>query len=348
MTQQDMTLGVGPVRPAAVARTGWWTHIALWDQRLSVAKGLTIVTILTGFLGGYFQYLSSYEDKVSAQAKADMEAATATFVEISNAFSEAQMLQELIFYNFEISLGPNNDVGDMQMIVKASNDIFPDYVKARTDLRKKDSVYAHQAEIYIDWASDLGRDPAAPRVLGLDPLSDTLLKTYDFDCNADANLPQLSAPAAAQNAPAACVVGAPPAAPAQTLNLCARTREGAINASLPPVTIDWQSAKHHVLTMHYCFEQAHQQIVTARIWASTNPVSDARAKSFRENEHDYEISLERQKLRLNAFMNLTMAHLDSIRVKYRPSGFFCHVPLVRDAIGLFSNKCTPIRMSMGS
>jgi hypothetical protein len=38
-----------------------------------------------------------------------------------------------------------------------------------------------------------------------------------------------------------------------------------------------------------------------------------------------------------------MSQLERIRVKYRPVGFFCHVPLVRDAIGLFSKRCTPIR-----
>jgi hypothetical protein len=42
-----------------------------------------------------------------------------------------------------------------------------------------------------------------------------------------------------------------------------------------------------------------------------------------------------------------MSELERIRVKYRPSGFFCHVPLLRDAIGLFSSRCTPIRTSQG-
>ncbi len=37
-----------------------------------------------------------------------------------------------------------------------------------------------------------------------------------------------------------------------------------------------------------------------------------------------------------------MSQLERIRVKYRPSGFFCHVPLVRDAIGLVSKRCTPV------
>ena len=38
-------------------------------------------------------------------------------------------------------------------------------------------------------------------------------------------------------------------------------------------------------------------------------------------------------------MTLAMSQLERIRVKYRPSGFLCHVRLVRDAIGLFSKVC---------
>jgi hypothetical protein len=353
MTDQDVTLGAMPLpsaearhasRPRSTpgSRPGLWTRVTAFDRRLSVAKGLTLVTLLTGFFGGYFQYLSSYEDKVGAQARADMDAATRTFVELSNSFAEAAMLQELIFYNFKASLGAEDDVGDKKMTAEAGSEIFPDYVKARTNLRKQSSIFAHKAEIDIDWASDIGRDPAAPRLLGLDPLNETLLGTYNFDCDAEANLPRLSVlglPAAPAAAPPSCTA----TAASQTVNVCARTADGAIDAGKSPFTIDWQSAKHHVLTMHYCFEQLHRQIVTARIWASKNPVSPERDRAFRDNQATYEANLDRQVVRLNAFMSVSMAHLERIRVKYRPSGFFCHVPLVRDAIGLFSNKCTPIR-----
>jgi hypothetical protein len=348
MSQQDATLGTMPIPPAGTSqiepRTNVWARVTALDQRLSVAKGLTIVTLLTGLLGGYFQYLSSYEDKVSAQAKADMEAATKTFVDISNAFAEAQMLQQLIFYNFETSLSPKNDIGDKQMTTQAGTGVFPKYVDARTGLRQNASVFAHKAEIYIDWASDLGRDPAAPRVLDQDPLTEALLGTYNFDCDAATNLPQLAplAPAAPPGSPATCSAGPQPRMASQTVNLCARDGNGRIDTGKAPVTIDWQSAKHHVLTLHYCFEQAHRQIVTARIWASNNPVSDERAKTFRDEQDRYEASLDKQVVRLNAFMSLTMAHLERIQLKYRPSGFVCHVPLLRDAIGLFNNKCTPL------
>ena len=84
---------------------GLWKHIQAWDGKLSLAKGLTAVTLLTGFLGGYFQYLGAYEDKVREQAKTDMAAATQTFLDITNAFAEAQMLQQQIYFDYAATLG---------------------------------------------------------------------------------------------------------------------------------------------------------------------------------------------------------------------------------------------------
>ena len=322
---------------------GLWARFLDWNQRLSVVKSLTFVTIATGFLGGYFQYLSAYEAKVGALAEADMKAATETFVTISNAYAEAQMLQELIFYNFAAAVETGADPGDKALTTKAGNENFAPYTKARMALRQNSSIYAHKAEIYIDWASDLGRDPDAQRMLDQDPLNETLLGSYDFDCDAEANMPRLGITGSAASDEAhACRADAPPPRPAQRINLCPKA--GA-SAARRPVTIDWQSAKHHLLTLHFCFEQSHRQMATARVWASNNVVSDDRMKAFRDNEARYRAALDKQVVRLNAFMSLTMARLESIRVKYRPSGFLCHLPLVRDAIGLFSRECTPIRIS---
>lgn len=330
-------------------RPGLWKRIQTWDGQLSVAKGLTVVTVLTGFLGGYFQYLSSYEEKVSELAKADMESATATFVEISNAFAEAQMLQQLIFFDFADSLSDSADAGDKGMVTQAANDSFPNYLKARSALRQNSGVFAHRAEIYIDWASDLDRDPAAQSTLDSDPLTETLLGNYNFDCDAPANFPRFGAagnPTAPTSATVACSAGNMDNGDAQRTHLCARRADtGTIDPAKPPITIDWRSAKHHLLTMHYCYEIAHTQIATARVWASKNNVSDEKIKTFRENEATYKSSLTNQVMRLNAFMSLAMSELERIRVKYRPSGFLCHVPLVRDAISLFSPRCTPVRLA---
>jgi len=346
--QQEVPANPTP-RQMPPERPGLWQRIRAWDGQLSVAKGLTVVTLLTGFLGGYFQYLSSYEEKVSELAKADMESATSTFVEISNAFAEAQMLQQLIFFDFADSLSDGADAGNKGMVTQAANDGFPNYLKARNALRQNSGVFAHRAEIYIDWASDLDRDPAAQSTLDSDPLTEALLGNYNFDCDAPANSPRFGAagnPAAQAPATAACGAGNTGNGDAQRTNLCARRSDtGDIDPAKPPITIDWRSAKHHLLTMHYCFEIAHTQIETARVWASKNDVSDEKIKRFRQNEATYKSSLTNQVMRLNAFMSLAMSQLERIRVKYRPSGFLCHVPLVRDAISLFSPRCTPVRLA---
>lgn len=327
------------------AKPTLWARLAAWDSKLSVAKGLTAVTLLTGFFGGYFQYLNAYEDKVSALAKADMDTATATFLAISNAFAEAQTLQQLIFYNYAAIADGGADAGGLGMVTKAGNDGFDPYMKARTQLRRDAAVFAHKAEIYIDWASDTGRDPAAARLLDQDPLTEALLGLYDFDCDAEANMPSFAPPPAPGGQDPCTAPTGPTPAPSQQLQLCARDRKaGGIDRNRPSITIDWQSAKHHVLTLHFCFEQSHRQIATARVWASQNPVSDERAKAFKDNEDRYAARLDRQVVRLNAFMSLAMAHLESIRVKYRPTGFLCHVPLLRDAIG---SRCMPIRTAGG-
>jgi hypothetical protein len=44
--------------------------------------------------------------------------------------------------------------------------------------------------------------------------------------------------------------------------------------------------------------------------------------------------------RLNAFTSLALFQMERIRVKYRPVGFVCNVPILRD---IFSTRCLPIR-----
>ncbi|HEY4985856.1 MAG TPA: hypothetical protein VII39_04485, partial [Bradyrhizobium sp.] len=192
------------------------------------------------------------------------------------------------------------------------------------------------------------RDPATQQALDGDPLAETLLGTYDFDCDAPSNFPNFAGGNRAAPAPATprCSGDYLDVNNPLRISLCARrpdTDETIPNK--PAITIDWQSAKHHVLVMHYCFEATHSEIHTARIWASKNEVSDNRVSQFRANEERYKSSLDGEVARLNAFMTVAMSQLERIRVKYRPSGFFCHVPLVRDAIGVFSRKCTPIGTS---
>ena len=318
---------------------GLWKHIQAWDGKLSLAKGLTAVTLLTGFLGGYFQYLGAYEDKVREQAKTDMAAATQTFLDITNAFAEAQMLQQQIYFDYAATLG-EPDAGNSKMVTQAGYDTFPAYTKARNGLRQNTTIFARKAEIYIDWPSNLSRDPDTAQVSDQDPLSETKLGNYNFDC--DAHLPHFGNEPASKSGTVCANGGEKDNPKTSTVNLCAIGDDKKVDPKLPAIIINWNSAKHHVLTMHYCFEVAHREIATARIWASKNEVSDQKKAEFLAVQGKVRSHLNDEVIRLDAFMSLGMSQLERIRVKYRPSGFFCHVPLVRDAIGLVSKRCTPV------
>ncbi|MGV7215469.1 hypothetical protein [Bradyrhizobium sp. UFLA05-112] len=330
---------------APAKKPGLWDSIQSWDSRLSVTKGLTIVTLLTGFFGGYFQYLNSYEEKVGEQAKADMAAATSTFIEISNAFAEVQMLQESILADYAEARTAKADSAVVQVDAKAASDLASDYSKARTALRQNGLVFARKAEIYIDWPSDLSRDPAAPRALDQDPLTDTLLTEYNFDCDAEANLPHFKGAIfdGSDHGPPNEELCTDPTAngPKTYVDLCARLPgSGAVDPLRKVVNINWWSAKHHVLIMHHCFEA-----LRGRPGAAID-MNQSGKPALSKQQEDYKERLNTQARRIDAYMTLTMAQLERIRVKYRPSGFLCHVPLARDVIGLFSDQCTPIRTAV--
>jgi hypothetical protein len=242
------------------------------------------------------------------------------------------------------------------MVTKAGRSAFTDYAKARTSLREKRSIFAHQAEIYIDWASDLGRDPAERHELNADPLNETLLGNYNFNCDAPANFPHFEAvdtrkpgDQPGNSGQQSCVGGSDKNdnPTGSSTNLCARDDHGKIIAGEGPITIDWHSAKHHVITMHYCFGIAHADMEVARVWASGADMSDELRNRNNEKSARIQSNLDHQVVRLNAFMSLAMSQLERIRVKYRPSGLYCHLPVLRDAIGLFSERCTPVRTATG-
>jgi hypothetical protein len=338
---------------AAPSRSGEWTRAGAFFGRLnsilSYARGLPVITLIGSLLVGYFQYLSAYQDKVSAQAKDDMSAATSTFSDIANAFSEAQMLQQILYFDYTAALAIDAD-GDAQAIqTKNAQATYAPYEHARIVLRQNSDLFARKAEIYIDWASDFGRDPADTKTPTTDPLNESLLGAYNFDCDDAANIPNFNTLDDYGNklapAPPACrydkseVIADPPGS---YVRLCAKAN-GKIVADKPAVTLHWYSAKHQLLAMHYCFERLHGQLLPARQWASQSSLNPEQRARFIAKEADTSAGLSSQAVRLNAFMSLAMFQMENIRVKYRPVGFTCHIPFVTPFVNLFSNYCTPVR-----
>jgi hypothetical protein len=324
------------------------------------AKAVSVLTFAAGLLGGYFQYLNAYQNQVREQAKTDLAAATAEFVEISNAYAKAQTLQERIYSDFLESISDKSDAGSRRMLTGAGHGTFQRYIDAKVELQQNSDVFARKAQIYIDWPSNLGHNAANTKAMDGDPLTEALLDSYNFECDAPANLPHdvllKSVKGTAVHTPAGKTddddVCAAANAPKETIVesgtlICAIDGDGRVDHGKHSIAINWLSAKHHVLVMHHCFQVAHDQIAAARIWASDNDVSDRRRNEFMANADKYRTSLNDQATRLDTFMNLVMSELERINVKYRPGGPLCHVPLLREAVGVFSSRCTPLRTADG-
>ncbi len=331
----------------ADAPRGFWKRMLGFDSWLHSAASLSIVTLLAGWVGTYIQYLNAYEQKVSETAQADMRDATAAFVEISDAYADVQMLQQLIYYNYVGS--HTSDAGSKAMTTAAGQDAYKNYGSARNALRKNSSIYVRKAELYIDWPSNLDRDPAATAASDGDPLTESLLGDYNFNCDAEKSFPHYEsarpddkAEEAARNLFVAPNETQKQIAMGSRTIFCAVDENGKIVHSRPSREINWNSAKHHLLVMHYCFELTHGQIGTARIWASNNDVSEQRKNDFLNNKTAYENGLYHEVVRLDAFLSLVMSQLERIRVKYRPSSFLCNLPLINYAI---SDRCNPLRIA---
>jgi hypothetical protein len=104
--------------------------------------------------------------------------------------------------------------------------------------------------------------------------------------------------------------------------------------------IYWFSAKHNVLTMDYCFEATHNKLAAARQWASKSHRDTAKESEIAKADKEISAELDGLSRRVNAFNSLVLYQMERIRVKYRPVGVFCSVPLIRNIPSL---SCFPLR-----
>ena len=322
----------------------------LWkfNHGLDIVKGLSMVTVLSSLVVGYFQYLNAYQEKVGSQAKEDMAAATATFTEISRAFAEVQALQQTLYSDFTRAVREKSDASDKALDIKNAQTISERYEKARIELRENIDVLTRKAEVYIDWASNTYRDPAEKRNVNDDPLSRRALRDYSFDCSDKYNFPAFGnvrvedddTPVREVADDAYCAIAEKRGVDDGTrpkdafIRICASPQDKA------PKRIYWYSAKHHVLTMHYCFEAAHDRLAAARQWASRSDRDAAKEREIVAREKEINAQLDDVANRVSAFSSLALFQMERIRVKYRPVGFLCSVPLVRN---IPSMNCFPIR-----
>jgi hypothetical protein len=84
---------------------------------------------------------------------------------------------------------------------------------------------------------------------------------YDFDCDKPATIPNFN-----------------PGESSFSLPVPPDLRKD--NPRAQPLGIDWQSAKHHLLTVYYCFDQNHKRIAVVREWASNSSMKPAEKEQF--------------------------------------------------------------------
>ena len=322
----------------------------LWkfNHGLDLVKGLSLVTVLSSLAVGYFQYLNAYQEKVGSQAKEDMTSATATFTEISHAFSEMQALQQTLYIDFARAVREKSDASDKALATKNAQAISERYEKARIELHENIDLLTRKAEVYIDWASNTYRDPAEKHNVDDDPLSRRVLRDYAFDCSdkfnfpafGNVNAPDDDAPPKEVTDDKYCAVAEKRGVDDTTkpkdafIRICAGPNDKAAKR------IYWYSAKHHVLTMHYCLEAANDKLAAARQWASGSDRDAAKESEILQGEREINAQFDDLAGRINAFSSLALYQMEQIRVKYRPTGFWCSVPVVRNISSL---NCFPIR-----
>jgi hypothetical protein len=305
----------------APAPRGFWQSLKSFvlrsDAEVSYFKGLSFVGLLTTLIVAYFQYLSAYHNKVSAMAKDDMTAATDTFTRTSNALSTAIILEDQLYLSFKRAAALNASGDANALTSKRAHDLYTAYEAAATSLGENVNLLARKAEIYLDWASDPEHDAANTiNTLGADPISTSLLGTFGFDCDDD--MPNFD----------------------KTNHVTTKkTQDG------KELAIDWFSAKHHVLTIAYCFDVTQKTwMEIVRQWASQSTVDPDQITKFAASKKADQLQerLDHEVVRLNDFMMRAMSEIEQIRVKYRPNGFVCSVPGVGQFLTWFK-RCTPIR-----
>jgi hypothetical protein len=228
-----------------------------------------------------------------------------------------------LYFNYRDAVRDGSDGDERAMETKNARARYQHYDDLRTSLRESIDLLARNVELKLDWVTDDGRD-AATAMIGGDPMTRIALGNYDFDCDEEKYMPRFG--------PGQSHLDLPP--PTAVLKNTPKAR---------PIGIDWFSAKHHLLTLYYCFETNHRKITVVRKWAANSPVDTDEKESFLENLDQVQQSFDRVALRLNAFMTLAAQRIEDIHVKFRPRAWYCHTPFVREFIDFYSRMCRPVR-----
>ena len=71
-------------------------------------------------------------------------------------------------------------------------------------------------------------------------------------------------------------------------------------------------------------------------------------EKFIDNLPELQNSFDAEAVRLDNFLTLGARRIETIRVKFRPTTWYCSVPIVRQIVDVYSKKCTPIRTAQST
>jgi hypothetical protein len=280
--------------------------LARFERPLKAFGKLASATLLISALGWFFsslvQYNSWRQEHDLKRYQEDFDQANKTFAETSQMLLTSITLQQMLAFNYidalQLKADDDKSLGFLSAQAKGVND---DYVKARIELRKSIELLARKTEIFVDWPSVVRRqkERSVRRALS-DPLTIASVEASDIDCD------DIYAKGDAVENWTSDKVSTKPGAP----------------------SIDWQSAKHHVIVLYACFDQDHKSTQPIRRWATGQtpgaPKIDAAVRKAVDTDQ-LKKRFNRQLDRLRNFMILSMTRIEQIRTKNEPPGYFYHL-----------------------
>ena len=353
----------------ALLREAMASLFARLNASIVYLRGAPAFGLVGAGLFAYFQYLSNYENKLRDVSKDDLAQATSVFIDISDKLASAMTLQEMLYFTFSATKGKKPEQASLQ--IRTAPELYKSYSAARTELRQNIAVYARRAEIFIDWPSDLDRDPAQEKMLPMDPITKSGIVEQQVQQEAQQEAQQKTqqkTDTTNQTASAVDIVnliGAynfdcdemfPVSRKLSYLGELTLPRPETLakNTGLPDqIVVNWGSLKHQLVTFQYCFERIHDKLEPAREWASSIGTERVVVPDFADRELIHQ-KLDDQVARFNYFIALAMRRIEDIRVKYRPNGFWCYVPGIREIADklkeykFIEKGCSPIHYASPS
>lgn len=269
------------------------------DEPFRFAGKLTLAGLIFGLfgsmIGAYAHYATWRDEQKLATYKEDLARAIDTFSDTSSTLSAVMNLQQILFFTFAGAVDAGKEDDQNSFFAKNAKQTHDDYFTSRTALRKDIDSIAGKAEVFLDLPIDDSRDPITVGALLTDSVRShpylsaserNTLKSNGFDCGK--HLPT----------PDAIKVG--------------------------DVVIDWQRAKHHVVTFYFCLEKLHYDIRPIREWAVIGKMAEADKARIKEQIQSINDGIDYQLIRFNEFSALSMNKIEQIRLRNRPKGFLCH------------------------